>query len=95
MLNARLVLLIGLISLSGCYKAVVDTGLTPSAVEVEREWAHAWLGGLVPPSEFEVGEGCPNGVARVETELSFLNQIAAGITFGIYTPMTLRAICAM
>jgi hypothetical protein len=93
-ITRMLVLVAAMVGVPGCYRATVDTGLTPSAMEVEREWAHAWLAGLVPPNAMEVAGGCPNGVARVETELSFLNQVAAAITFGIYTPMTLRAICA-
>lgn len=82
-------------TLSGCYKATVHTGLAPSGASVERQWAHSFLYGLVPPSDLDVADRCPNGVARVETELSFLNQLAAGLTGGIYTPMTMRAICAM
>ena len=30
--------------------------------------------GLAPPSTVETMERCPNGVARVETQLSFLDQ---------------------
>lgn len=81
--------------LTGCYHATIETGLRPSTgPAIEEKWAHSWLGGLVPPDEMEVGDDCPFGVARVETELSFLNQVAAALTAGIYTPMTLRAICA-
>lgn len=80
--------------LSGCYRATVHTGLAPSASKVEKSWAHGFLWGLVPPSDLDAGGACPNGVARTETELSFLNQVAAGLTWGIYTPMTLRAVCA-
>jgi hypothetical protein len=80
--------------LSGCFHAVVETGRAPSGQEVHREWASSWLGGLVPPSTISTAQQCPNGVARVETKQSFLNQIAAGITFGIYTPMDIRVQCA-
>jgi hypothetical protein len=30
----------------------------------------------------------------VETQLSFLNQVASALTFGIYTPMTISVQCA-
>ena len=84
-----------IIPLAGCYKATIHTGLAPAPNQVvEREWAHSWLYGLVPPSDLDVGSQCPNGVARVETEHSFLNQLAAGLTWGIYTPISIRAICA-
>lgn len=82
------------VSLTACYHATVNTGRPPSAMQVERSWAHGWLYGLVPPSDLNVGEQCPNGVAQVETELSFANQLAAILTGWIYTPMTIVATCA-
>lgn len=33
-------------------------------------------------------------MARVETRLSFLNQLASFITWGIYTPMSIEVTCA-
>lgn len=80
--------------LTGCYKATVNTGLAPNAV-VHTRWAHSWIGGLVPPAAFDAVSLCPNGVSRVETELSPANQLVNVATFGIYTPMTMRAVCAM
>lgn len=84
------------VSFAGCYKATVHTGLAPapSGERVEKAWAHGFLYGLVPPSEVEVRDRCPNGVSRVETELSFTNQLAAILTGWLYTPMTIRAVCA-
>ena len=85
--------LLGLLALSGCYRANVQTGLTPSHVQHEV-WAHSWISGLVPPAVVEAQSECENGVARVETELSFVNQLVGAATFGIYTPMTIRVTCA-
>jgi hypothetical protein len=34
------------------------------------------------------------GVAKVETRISFLNAVASGITFSIYTPMQIDVTCA-
>jgi hypothetical protein len=82
------------VALSGCYRAIVTTGLTPSANVVTEEWAHSFLYGLVPPEQVDGREICPAGVATVETEHSFLNSIAAGLTWGIYTPITIRVTCA-
>jgi hypothetical protein len=42
----------------------------------------------------ETAAKCPNGVARVETRLSFLNQLVSGLTLGIYTPMEIVVTCA-
>src|SRR5690554_3626514 len=85
---------IAAVLLSGCYHATVDTGRQPSGEVVRQPWAHGFVYGLVPPSTVKVAQQCPNGVARVETQLSFLNQLASTLTFGIYTPMEITVQCA-
>lgn len=82
------------LGLGGCYHATVDTGLRPSAEGFQKDWAHSFLYGLVPPSTVETATECPNGVAQVETQLSFLNQLASFLTGGLYTPMTITVTCA-
>ncbi len=77
-----------------CYHAVIDTGLAPSTQVIDKQWAHGFLFGLVPPSTVETASRCQHGVAKVETQLSFLNQLANLITFGIYTPMQITVTCA-
>ena len=37
---------------------------------------------------------CPNGVSKVETQLSFVNQLVAWLTLDIYTPMSIKVTCA-
>jgi hypothetical protein len=80
--------------LSSCYHATVTTGLRPSTVKIENKWANGWIAGLVPPDAVETMEGCPAGVAQVDTQLSFLNQLVAALTMGIYTPMEIVVTCA-
>ncbi len=80
--------------LPACYHATIDTGLTPGSQVVGDEWANSWVLGLVPPDVYAAGAECSNGVARVETQLSFLNQLVSFITFGIYTPMQIDVTCA-
>ena len=80
--------------LGGCYHAIIETGRQPSGTVVENKWAHSFLYGLVPPSPVDVSSRCQSGVARVETQHSFLNGLAAAITWGIYTPMTITVQCA-
>jgi hypothetical protein len=93
--NSILILLvITSVALSGCYHAKVSTGLTPSAEVHELSFAAGWIFGLVPPSEVRAAQHCTNGVAMVETKLSFLNQVVSGITFGIFTPMHIKVTCA-
>ena len=94
-MRTRAITLTCLVALTaGCYRATVETGLRPSEVTVKREWAHSFLGGLVPPATMETMSQCPNGVARVQTQHSFLNLVANAITFGIYSPMTIEVQCA-
>jgi hypothetical protein len=81
--------------LGACFHATIETGLTPSTQVLERKWASSWIYGLVPPKTVETASRCPNGVAKVETQLSFLNQVVHIITLGIYTPMDIRVTCAL
>ena len=78
----------------GCYAAKVETGLQPSATVIKKSFASCWLYGLIPPSTVETAAKCPNGVAIVETQLSFVNQLVSGLTLGIYTPMQIKVTCA-
>ena len=79
---------------AGCYHATIDTGRPPSADTIVKPWANSWVYGLVPPQTLETAQKCPSGVAKVETMHSFLNGLVDVLTFGIYTPMTLRVTCA-
>ena len=94
MFTRTLSLLAVVLVASGCYHARVETGLTPSAQVYEQSFASGWVYGLVPPSTVEAGEECPNGVAIVETQLSFVNQLVSALTAGIYTPMHITVTCA-
>ena len=87
------VVFFSLFLLAGCYHATIDTGLAPGPKTVEM-WKHSWMAGLVPPSVVEAQSECENGVARVETQQSFLNGLVGALTSGIYTPMTVIVTCA-
>ncbi|HEX6964972.1 MAG TPA: Bor family protein [Gemmatimonadaceae bacterium] len=80
--------------LAGCYHAIVDTGRPPSSQVIDRPWSNSFIYGLVPPPVLETMAKCPNGVSKVETQHSFLNELVAVITAGIYTPMSIRVTCA-
>ncbi|MGZ8399607.1 MAG: Bor family protein [Gemmatimonadales bacterium] len=88
-------LLAGLTVLGACYHATLETGLTPSTKVLEQKWASSWIYGLVPPKTVETASRCPDGIAKVETQLSFLNQVVHVLTLGIYTPMDIRVTCAL
>jgi hypothetical protein len=91
---ASIAVLSAFVLTAGCYKAVVETGRPSSGVIVQNEWAASFIAGLVPPSVVNTASQCPNGVSRVETQHSFLNMLAAFVTFQIYSPMTITVTCA-
>jgi hypothetical protein len=78
----------------GCYHATVETGAAPSNVVIHKSFASGWIFGLVPPSTIETQSRCPNGPAKVETQLSFVNQLVSFLTLSIYTPMEIKVTCA-
>ena len=80
--------------LSGCYHATIQTGLAPSNEVIEKPWASGWVFGLVAPSPVETMSKCKGGVSKVETQLSFVNQLVAFPTLDIYTPMSIKVTCA-
>lgn len=90
----QLLLAVGFVASTACYHAVIDTGLAPSAQTVEKAWASGWIYGLVPPSAVETMSKCPNGVSKVETQISFVNGLVGILTFEIYTPMAIKVTCA-
>lgn len=87
-------LLAAVASLGACYHATIETGLTPSTQVLEQSFASSWIYGLVPPKTVETANRCPDGVAKVETQHTFVNQLVGFLTFGIYTPMHIRVTCA-
>jgi Bor protein len=87
-------ILLLIVVMTGCYHAVIDTGASPGTTVIDKPWANSFIYGLVPPPVMETAAKCPGGVAKVETEHSFLNEVVGLITFGIYTPMHIRVTCA-
>jgi hypothetical protein len=84
----------GVLSLAACWHATIETGLAPSNQVIEKSFAASWIIGLVPPKTLETQAKCPNGVSKVETQLSFVNQLVALLTLDIYTPMNIKVTCA-
>lgn len=80
--------------LTSCYHAQVVTDKAPSNNVIDKPWASSFIYGLVPPPVVETASQCPNGVAKVETKISFLNGLVSAITFSLYTPMHITVTCA-
>lgn len=78
----------------GCYHVKVDTGMEPSNMKITKTWAPSFIGGLVPPAVVETASKCRNGVATVDSQLSFLNMVAAALTLNLYTPMQIDVVCS-
>jgi len=91
---AKLTPILLLAAAGACYHATIETGLAPGTQKIEQHWAMSFIYGLVPPSTVEAKAKCPNGVSRVETQMSFLNGLVAVLTFEIVTPMDIQVTCA-
>ena len=94
MQHYRRLLLLCIVFVSGCYAATIETGKTASTTVVENNWAASWIVGLVPPKIVDTANQCSAGIARVQTTLSLPNRLAAFLTIGIYSPMTIKVTCA-
>ena len=92
-LNLVLALLVA-VAVFGCFHATIETGMPKSMETIEEPWAACWVFGLVPPNTISAAAKCPHGVARVETQRSFLNSLVAIVTFSIFTPMEIKVTCA-
>lgn len=80
-------------TLSSCYNTRILVGnIEPKApvVEVNKEWNHHIIFGLVPLSNAYENpkDYLPQGQVNyvVKTNMSFLNMLVQGVTMGIYTP---------
>jgi hypothetical protein len=81
-------------ALIACYHATIETGLPASTTVIHEKWASGYLWGLVPPHVVTAAVACPQSkIASVETQHSFLNQLAAIVTLGIYTPIEIKVTC--
>jgi Bor protein len=79
---------------AGCHHVTVDTGLPASGEGIHQEWASSWVFGLVPPETVETAKACPNGIAKVETQQSFLNVVVYALVGIVYAPMQIDVWCA-
>jgi hypothetical protein len=80
--------------LPACYHATIQTGRPASNEVIEEAFASSWIYGLVPPKPVATMARCPSGVSKVETQLTFVNQLVGFLTLGIYTPMSIKVTCA-
>ncbi|MEP7345469.1 MAG: hypothetical protein ABI877_09380 [Gemmatimonadaceae bacterium] len=80
--------------LGACYRVTVITGAPAVATTIDLPWQKSWVIGLVPPDTIQSKTRCPNGVAQVMVEQSFLNGLVNGLTWNIFTPIHPVVTCA-
>ncbi|MCB9654919.1 MAG: Bor family protein [Deltaproteobacteria bacterium] len=82
-------------STSACatHRFAYTSNLQPSGQKVEESGSY-FLWGLVGEKKLAGASACPGGVASVQTQHSFVDQLLATFTVGIYTPMTITVECA-
>jgi hypothetical protein len=85
---------VALTSTTACFHAVVETGRPAGTTVVRKPWVNTFVFGLVGAQPIDVTAQCPGGVARVETQQTFLNGLIGGLTLGIYTPQSATITCA-
>ena len=83
-----------LLTTAGCFRTTVLTGLPEGDTKIDLPWQKSWVFGLVPPDTINTKPRCPNGVAKVMVEQSFLNGLVAGLTSNIFTPIHPVVTCA-
>lgn len=93
-MRRKIAIVASAVLLSGCYHATVRTGINAGPERYHQSMAPGWVYGLVSPSTVDAEEHCGDrGVAIVETQHSFVNMLVGGLTFGIFTPMTITVTC--
>jgi hypothetical protein len=80
--------------MTGCYKVTVETGAPPAPDQIDIPWQMSFAAGLIPPSEVETQDRCPEGISRVETKRSFLNGLATAVTNNNISPLHVTVTCA-
>lgn len=102
---AGLALVAALTGLPGCYTIRYERKGTVAEAGAPRErWHHAFLGGAIPGSRaVPLKQICPAGVARVESQVTFLNALGQLVTTGgilyplhapLWEPTTVSVVCA-
>ena len=81
----RALSLVAVFMIVGCYHVTIETGRPPSTEVLHQPWAPSWIIGLIPPPTVQTMARCPNGVSKVETQMTFLNGLVHVLTLNIHT----------
>ena len=78
---------------SGCWHATIVTGRPAGSQVIQEDWHTNWFFGLIPGAEVSTS-ACKSGVAKVETQHSFLNVLVSAFVGIVWSPMTITVTCA-
>jgi len=80
---------------AGCYRIKYTTNQTPAAAPNYDQWHHNMIFGLAEISDpVNVSQACPNAVAAVENQQTFVNGLVTWLTLGfIWEPTTVTVTC--
>jgi len=79
---------------AGCNNVTYkDPTTIPSDISTETT-GHFFLAGLVGHADVWADRSCPQGVATVHSEFSFVDELLTVVTLFIYTPRTYEVECA-
>ena len=80
---------------TGCFHVNYVTNRPPAAAPAYDAWHTDVVWGLVEVSDpVDVATVCPNGYARIESQLTFVQGLLQYITIGIYNPQSVTITCA-
>ena len=81
---------------AGCYRHTYTVGAgAPAGPLVYDHWHHHWLWGIINPDrQVALKAVCASGDATIDNEMSFLNGLVSALTWGIYSPTTVKIRCA-
>ena len=81
------------LTLGACYKVNYKTGLPPGGGTHSTKVAH-FLWGAAGGGDTDLGSKCPDGVAEVKEQKSFVDQLISGLTGFLYSPTSVTVECA-
>lgn len=90
--------IMGLLTLSGCatqtFLVNSNENITNSQLDLQKP-SHFFINGLGQQDVIDAASVCGSAdqVGKVETKISFINGLLAGLTFGIYTPYDYLVYC--
>ncbi|MFT5684263.1 MAG: hypothetical protein ACI8RZ_005204 [Myxococcota bacterium] len=92
----RVLALIGLLMLSGCYTTkMYYGGVNPAQTDSKMRMQHTFFWGLISPGSTDLSRVCNDRpVVSVRSQIAGLGLLANWLTAGIYAPMTVTVVCA-